>query len=109
MNDLVVAVRDRVADYAFCVGYGHIGDGNLHLNIAVYDKSQVQKVEKLLEPFIFEKLRECKGSISAEHGIGLMKAQYLNYTKSDLSIELMKRIKTVFDPKGILNPYKIFA
>ena len=108
MNDLVISVRERVKKYALCVGYGHIGDGNLHLNIAVYDKNNVHIVEKLLEPYIFEILKQCKGSVSAEHGIGLMKAQYLNYTKSDLSIEYMKKIKDLFDPKGILNPYKIF-
>lgn len=52
-------------------------------------------------------VRDVKGSVSAEHGIGLQKRDYLNYTKSEPMIEYMKLIKDVFDPKGIMNPYKV--
>lgn len=57
---------------------------------------------------MYEWTRKFKGSISAEHGIGFLKTKYLKYSKSDLEIDLMKKIKNTMDPKKILNPYKIF-
>lgn len=85
-------------------GYGHIGDGNLHLNVPVrrYDK----KVEKILEPFVYEWIETVKGSISAEHGLGLAKKNYIQYSKDPVLIKMMKDIKKHYDPNGILNPYK---
>jgi FAD/FMN-containing dehydrogenase len=58
----------------YVVGYGHIGDGNLHLNITVpgyKDPELALKIEKLIEPFVFEFVKQHKGSVSAEHGMGL--------------------------------------
>lgn len=52
-------------------------------------------------------LAQQRGSISAEHGLGLMKAAHLHYSKSPAAIEVMKRMKALLDPKGILNPYKV--
>ncbi|CAG8452824.1 3188_t:CDS:10 [Funneliformis caledonium] len=86
------------------IGYGHIGDGNLHLNIVA--KSYDPKVTNLIEPYVYEWTEQHKGSISAEHGLGLMKADYLGYTKSPPMISLMKQIKQSIDPNGIMNPYK---
>ncbi|KAI9889691.1 MAG: hypothetical protein M1814_005092 [Vezdaea aestivalis] len=79
------------------VGYGHMGDSNLHLNVAVrgYDK----QVEGLLEPWIYEWIQKRGGSISAEHGLGLAKKEYIGYSRSDTMIDLMKRIKGFFDPE----------
>jgi FAD/FMN-containing dehydrogenase len=78
------------------VGYGHMGDANLHINVAVrrYDK----KVEAALEPFIFEWIQKRNGSISAEHGLGLAKKKFIGYSKSDTMIRLMKQIKDLYDP-----------
>lgn len=86
------------------VGYGHIGDGNVHLNIVAsrYEPA----VAKVIEPFVYEWTAKHNGSISAEHGLGLMKAPYVGYSKSKTMIDLMKKIKTLFDPNGILNPHK---
>ncbi|KAJ3315377.1 hypothetical protein HDU76_002215 [Blyttiomyces sp. JEL0837] len=86
------------------VGFGHMGDGNLHLNItgAAWDK----KVSEAVEPFVYEWCKERNGSISAEHGLGLMKAPYIAYSKSPEAIAEMRRTKEIWDPKGILNPYK---
>ncbi|KAK9456415.1 hypothetical protein V1511DRAFT_497490 [Dipodascopsis uninucleata] len=86
------------------VGYGHLGDGNLHLNVAVthYDKS----VEKILEPWVYEWIEKRHGSISAEHGLGFAKRKYLKYSKDQSMIKLMKTVKQVYDPDGIMNPYK---
>jgi len=92
------------------VGYGHIGDGNLHLNISLpgyQDKSLQQKVNSLADPFIMDYVRANKGSVSAEHGVGLQKAEKLSYSKSPQMIGAMKLIKNAFDPNGIMNPYKV--
>ena len=88
-------------------GFGHLGDGNLHLNVIAphFDEKYV----KILEPFIYEYCQSVGGSISAEHGIGLMKQNYLQYSKSDDAIQCMKGIKQLFDPYGILNPYKVLT
>jgi D-lactate dehydrogenase (cytochrome) len=85
-------------------GYGHLGDCNLHLNIVSKDTSD--QITSLLEPFIFEVVQKFNGSISAEHGLGFHKAKFIQYSKSDTMIELMKRLKLQFDPNQILNPYK---
>mmetsp|Transcript_33885 Transcript_33885/g.95217 ORF Transcript_33885/g.95217 Transcript_33885/m.95217 type:complete len:519 (+) Transcript_33885:77-1633(+) len=87
------------------VGYGHLGDGNLHLNVGVrrYDK----KVEQLLEPFVYEWIQKHNGSISAEHGIGFCKKSYMEYARDEASLGVMRSMKRLFDPKGILNPYKV--
>lgn len=86
------------------VGYGHIGDGNLHLNVIA--KRWDSKIEKVLEPWIYEKISSYNGSISAEHGLGLMKSPYLKYSQPLNNIEVMKSIKNLFDPLNILNPSK---
>lgn len=78
------------------LGYGHMGDSNLHLNIAVrrYDK----EVEKVLEPYVYEWIAKRQGSISAEHGLGLAKKNYIGYSRNETMIGLMKQIKTLYDP-----------
>ncbi|KAJ3414664.1 hypothetical protein HDV05_006199 [Chytridiales sp. JEL 0842] len=85
------------------VGFGHMGDGNLHLNItgAGWDKDVV----KVVEPFVYEWVKERNGSISAEHGLGLMKAPYIEYSKDKEVVDLMQSIKNLWDPNGIMNPY----
>ncbi|OMJ21907.1 D-lactate dehydrogenase [cytochrome] 2, mitochondrial [Smittium culicis] len=85
-------------------GYGHIGDGNLHLNIVA--DSFNEKVTDLLEPYIYEWVENVNGSISAEHGLGIMKPSCLKYTKGPEIINTMRLIKDMFDPNGIMNPYK---
>jgi FAD/FMN-containing dehydrogenase len=86
------------------VGYGHMGDSNLHLNVAT--RSYEKKVEKQLEPFVYEWISKRNGSISAEHGLGLAKKAFIGYSRSDTMIALMKQIKNLYDPNGIMNPYK---
>lgn len=112
---LIDAVRDRLNEHGLigeteelpvidAVGYGHVGDGNVHLNVAVrrYEKA----VEKVLEPFVYEWVSSKKGSISAEHGLGFQKKNYIGYSKSQIEIDLMKQLKELYDPNAILNPYK---
>lgn len=86
------------------IGYGHIGDGNLHLNICVREYTKC--VEDALEPFVFEFVSKHHGSVSAEHGVGFQKAHALHYSKSPAILRLMKDIKRHYDPNGIMNPYK---
>ena len=93
------------------VWFGHIGDGNLHINILKPDAmsqadfvADCERVTKLLA----QVLEAHGGSISAEHGIGLVKKPYLECTRSSEEIALMRGIKAVLDPKGILNPGKVF-
>lgn len=82
------------------VGYGHMGDSNLHLNIAT--RSFDKRVEKVLEPFVYEWVSKRGGSISAEHGLGLTKKKYVGYSKSDTMIKLMKQVKNLYDPVSYL-------
>ncbi len=105
--ELVKDVRTRTAGKGFTVSYGHIGDGNLHVNIVYTDPKLKDELVSILEPATFDWLHKKKGSISAEHGIGFMKANFLNYAKPDNVIHILRDIKKVFDPKGILNPYKV--
>ncbi|XP_067947891.1 D-2-hydroxyglutarate dehydrogenase, mitochondrial-like [Watersipora subatra] len=104
--DLVREMRTRIEGSAAlrCIGYGHLGDGNLHLNItsAEYD----QHVMDLIEPFLYDWTSAHNGSISAEHGLGFKKKQYIYHSKSKEMVNLMKVLKQTLDPKGILNPYK---
>jgi (R)-2-hydroxyglutarate---pyruvate transhydrogenase len=78
------------------VGYGHMGDSNLHLNIPTrrFDKA----VEHALEPFVYEWVQKRNGSISAEHGLGLAKKEFIGYSRTPEMLELMGRIKRLFDP-----------
>ncbi|KAF4979629.1 hypothetical protein FZEAL_4186 [Fusarium zealandicum] len=80
------------------LGYGHMGDANLHLNIPVrrYDPA----VEKVLEPWVYEWIQKRNGSISAEHGLGIAKKNYIGYSRDDTTIGLMKQIKKLFDPRA---------
>lgn len=78
------------------VGYGHMGDSNLHLNVVTrrFDK----EVEQQLEPFVYEWISKRNGSISAEHGLGIAKKPYIGYSRSETMIKLMKQVKGLFDP-----------
>ncbi|KAF9973151.1 hypothetical protein BGZ65_009418, partial [Modicella reniformis] len=91
-------------DVSCVAGFGHIGDGNLHLNITA--KSYSEKVTNIIEPYVYEWTAKHAGSISSEHGLGVFKSPYLHYSKSPSMIQLMRKIKDMIDPNGIMNPYK---
>ncbi|XP_027180078.1 D-2-hydroxyglutarate dehydrogenase, mitochondrial isoform X1 [Coffea eugenioides] len=105
MYDLVEEMRVQIGPAATVVAYGHLGDGNLHLNISApaYDDNILAKIE----PFVYEWTSKNRGSISAEHGLGLMKAAKIHYSKSPETVQVMASIKKLLDPNGILNPYKV--
>ncbi len=90
--------------------FGHIGDGNLHVNVMkpdALDKAEFLKRTSEADHVIFQLVQKHAGSISAEHGIGLLKKPYLGYTRSPAELELMRALKRTLDPKGILNPGKV--
>ncbi|XP_035891720.1 D-2-hydroxyglutarate dehydrogenase, mitochondrial [Anopheles stephensi] len=104
--DIVLAVRERVGDLAINVtGYGHVGDSNLHLNVSC--ARFTPEIYGLLEPFVYEYTSKLRGSVSAEHGIGFLKRKYLHYSKQSEPLRLMRQMKQLLDPNGILNPYKV--
>lgn len=81
------------------IGFGHLGDGNLHLNVPTrrFDK----EVEKALEPFVYERVQERQGSISAEHGLGLAKKEFISYSRNETMIAMMKAVKKLYDPVSL--------
>ena len=89
--------------------FGHAGDGNLHPNI-LFDKRQPEqwaKVEQMVAE-IFNISLEVGGTLSGEHGVGLLKRPYLEQALSPVSLDLQRRIKQALDPQNILNPGKMF-
>ena len=107
---LLKKVKETGAQYGFeSVCYGHAGDGNLHVNILrgnLSDEDWNVSVPQGIRE-IFQYVKSVGGTISGEHGIGLVQRQYLDIVFSETEMELMRQIKKVFDPKGILNPNKI--
>ncbi len=121
INEDIVVPRGRVPDmfaelrniserYNLKIAnFGHAGDGNIHVNIMT-DKSNQEEYDRAKKAVrdIFESTVKLEGTISGEHGIGLTKKDFIDMELSEVSIKLMKEVKNVFDPKGIMNPGKIF-
>ena len=108
---LLKGVKEIGARYGFkSVCYGHAGDGNLHVNIIRGDLTDEQWNVGLRQPIteIFQLCVKLGGTISGEHGIGLVQKGYIGIALPEANLELMRGIKRVFDPAGILNPGKIF-
>lgn len=108
--ELEKAYKDEYPDFGV-IWFGHIGDGNLHIDILKpegMEKEEFISKCKQSDKTLFTIVQKYNGSISAEHGVGMLKRDYLQFTRSPEEIEIMKGIKTVFDPNNILNPGKIF-
>jgi FAD/FMN-containing dehydrogenase len=89
-------------------GYGHLGDSNLHLNCVWPGQYGMHEpLRNAIEPWVYEETEKVKGSISAEHGVGVMKAKHLHHSKNPFAISMMRMLKQQFDPHNILNPGKV--
>ena len=122
INEDVVVPRSKVPELVarieeigrkhntFVANFGHAGDGNIHVNFVVDrdDPDEIARARQCVSE-TFQLSVELDGTISGEHGIGYVKAPYLNYAVDKPTLEIMKGIKTVFDPNGILNPGKMFV
>ncbi len=116
----VVVPRQRVGELLERVGaisdrtgirfltYGHVGDGTLHVNFLWDESDAVPRVAQAVQSLMREVVA-LGGSLSAEHGIGILRAPYLGLEHSPFVIALQRQLKAVFDPRGLLNPGKIFA
>lgn len=108
--ELFALVREIRAEFTLRIPcFGHAGDGNIHVNIMVNpnDEAEIARARQA-ERRLFAGVVALEGSISGEHGIGFAKAPFLPLELSPEAIALMKRLKSAFDPHGILNPGKIF-
>lgn len=121
INEDIVVPRDKIPEAVekfqkigrgldlLVISFGHAGDGNIHVNV-MFDGKRPGEKEKAQEAVaeIFKVVMALGGTLSGEHGIGLTKAPFLSLELNSLSLSLMKKIKTLFDPNHILNPGKIF-
>jgi glycolate oxidase len=112
LPELLQVIKRIGKEYGFqSVCYGHAGDGNLHVNIVKGDMSDDDWNNKLTLGIreLFKEVVRMGGTISGEHGIGLVQKNFMDIAFNETQMGLMRQIKKVFDPKGILNPGKIFA
>jgi FAD/FMN-containing dehydrogenase len=105
--------RDLAANYQGLKPYifGHVGDGNLHVNLLKPESMGIDEFRKLCaeaDQKMFGWIQQFEGSVSAEHGIGLLKKHLLRYSRTEREIEIMRGLKAVLDPQGLMNPGKIF-
>ncbi len=110
LPELLRGVKEIGERYGFrSVCYGHAGDGNLHVNIIRGELSEAEWNGPVIEGIraIFKLVVSLGGALSGEHGIGLVQQPYMSIQFPEFQLELMRKIKAVFDPKGILNPGKI--
>jgi glycolate oxidase subunit GlcD len=108
-NELSAFMQQSYPDWEICL-FGHIGDGNLHLNVMkpdTLDKETFLARTSEADHAIFKLVKAHQGSISAEHGIGLLKKPYLQYSRSPAELAVFRSIKQALDPKNILNPGKV--
>ena len=115
VSDLPGVIADMEAAFAavapgpFCVAFGHMGDGNLHINARPYDKDPKEHPEEAqaIKDAVRDIVIKWRGSISAEHGIGLDKQQDMKDLKDPVAYAMMKSIKQALDPDNLLNPGKV--
>jgi FAD/FMN-containing dehydrogenase len=109
LKDAAAAV-ERAVPGARPLPFGHLGDGNIHYNVnqpAGADKAEYLTHWDAMNAAVYAVVQKYGGSISAEHGIGVIKRHQLPAVKDPVALELMRSLKTLLDPKGILNPGKV--
>lgn len=108
-QDLQEVARTQCGGYPLFL-FGHVGDGNLHLNVlkpASLDQEEFLATCRQAEPAIFELIQSHQGSVSAEHGIGMLKKKALPYSRTPTELTIFRGMKNTFDPQGLMNPGKI--
>ncbi|MGR3219457.1 MAG: FAD-binding oxidoreductase [Candidatus Anammoxibacter sp.] len=107
IKEILDKVKKSVEGTSICMAiFGHVGDGNLHLNY-MHHENEKELVHELVTE-IFKEVVAVEGTISGEHGIGMTKREYIDTELTATEIDVMKSLKDLFDPKGILNPGKMF-
>jgi len=106
IKELCQKLSSRWPDFRYFV-MGHLGDGNIHIFISIGSDDPAER--QAIEEIVYSSLQSRRGSISAEHGIGRQKRNYLHYCRSKAEIALMSALKRTLDPKGILNPGKVLV
>jgi D-lactate dehydrogenase len=107
LPELVAGIRQLAAEHELpIVSFGHAGNGNLHVNLLPRDADELQRAPACLRA-LFERVIALDGTLSGEHGIGLAKREFMPLALPAATLELMRGIKRVFDPDGILNPGKL--
>ena len=109
LADVDRLVAEHYPDLEVC-WFGHIGDGNLHLNILKppgLAQSAFYRRCHAISPRLFAAVRERGGSISAEHGVGLLKRDFLEYSRTTAEIDILRALKITLDPNGVMNPGKL--
>lgn len=108
-RELESVFAERYPGWEICL-FGHVGDGNIHINVMKPDGMSAEDFfarAAAADHAVFDLVARHGGSISAEHGIGLVKKDYLGYSRSPAAIEVMKALKRALDPEGLFNPGKI--
>ena len=108
--DLAAFFSEHYPDWEIC-NFGHIGDGNLHINVLKppgLSHEQFHARTSAVDHALFRLVQRHGGSISAEHGIGLLKKDYLPYSRTAAELSIFRAIKRALDPQGLLNPGKVF-
>jgi FAD/FMN-containing dehydrogenase len=103
-------VVERIAPGARPIPFGHLGDGNIHFNVSQpigMDKVKYLALWPAMNDAVHEIVTRLGGSISAEHGIGVLKREAMRDIKSAVELQMMRDVKRMLDPKGILNPGKV--
>lgn len=111
LSDVDRIVNEHYPEFDVC-WYGHIGDGNLHLNILKPESFSIDAFFERchqINPELFNLIEQRGGSISAEHGVGLLKRDFLPFSRGDAEVGLMRELKSVFDPSGVMNPGKLLS
>jgi glycolate oxidase len=111
LPEMVRCIQEVGQRYRLKIGtFGHMGDGNLHPTFLTNETNQeeMHRVEEAMKE-IFTRAVELGGTITGEHGVGLAKKSFLPGAVGELNVDLMRRVKEAFDPKGLLNPGKIFV
>ena len=109
--ELLRGVRRVAAEYGIRqISYGHAGDGNIHVNVLTDSPDREERERKLTPAIeaIFEVATSLGGTITGEHGVGCAQSRYLKLCRDPVAMRVMRGIKDAFDPKGLLNPGKVF-